>query len=290
MRVPPALALAVGVLAISWGAPLARLTRAAPLSVAAWRMTLAAAILLAALWLASKQVLPDRRRGAVALAGVLLGLHFGTWIPSLWFTSVGASVMLVGTAPLFVLLASPRWLGKRVRRRNVLSVAVALAGVSVIGWGDFRLSPRTLLGDALAVAGAVCMAAYIVIGKRVRGEGQLGSYLVGVYGTAAVTLAAAVLAAGVPPWPEDSVSWLPLLGMAVGPTLVGHSTLNWALAHLDAYKVNLAVLMEPVLATAWAWLVLREAPPLHVIPGAALVLTALAMEYAPRGDVPTSAA
>jgi drug/metabolite transporter (DMT)-like permease len=71
------------------------------------------------------------------------------------------------------------------------------------------------------------------------------------------------------------------LGLALGPTLVGHSLLNWALAHLEAYRVNLALLLEPVLATAWTWLFLGEVPPLYVVPGAVLVLGALAMEYVP---------
>jgi hypothetical protein len=74
--------------------------------------------------------------------------------------------------------------------------------------------------------------------------------------------------------------------MALGPSLIGHSMLNWALAHLEAYRVNLAVLLEPVLATVWVWLFLGEAPPAYVIPGAALVIAALVLEYLPTGRPP----
>ncbi len=273
--------LGVGILAVSWGAPLARLTHAAPLAVAAWRMTLAAAILLGLRGMLGKRLLPPRRRRASLLAGVLLALHFGTWIPSLWFTSVSASVVLVSTAPLFLLLASPRLLGVPITARNLLSVVLALAGVVVIAGGDYALSPRALLGDGLALAGALCMAGYLVVGKRLRHEVALGEYLGAVYGVAALALLFAVGVSRAPLVPADRLSWLPLLGMAVGPTLVGHSTLNWALAHLEAYQVNLAVLLEPVLASAWAWLVLAEAPPLHVVPGAVLVVSGLLVEFLP---------
>ena len=66
------------------------------------------------------------------------------------------------------------------------------------------------------------------------------------------------------------------------PTLIGHSMLNWAMAHLEAYRVNLAVLLEPVGATLLTWAVVGETPPLHVLPGAALVIAALVLELLPR--------
>jgi drug/metabolite transporter (DMT)-like permease len=276
------LGLSVAVLAVSWGAPLARVTAAAPLAVAMWRMVLAAGLLLPVAAARGSLGIPARHRPAVLLSGLLLGLHFGLWIPSLWLTSVSASVVLVTTGPLWVLLLSPRFLGARIAGRNVVSFALALAGVVIIVGGDFHLSPRALVGDLMALAGAACMAGYMVVGKRLRREVRLTGYLAVVYGGAAVTLVAAVIALRIPPWPAAAVAWLPLLGMALGPTLIGHTLLNWALAHMEAYRVNLAVLLEPVLASLWTWLFIGEVPPLHVLPGAALVLGALALEFLPR--------
>jgi drug/metabolite transporter (DMT)-like permease len=276
-----AAALAIAVLAVSWGAPLARLADAAPLAVAMWRMLLAA-ILIAPLAVVRGElggVRPHWKEAA--LSGLLLGLHFGLWIPSLWLTSVAASVLLVTTSPLWILLATPVLLGERIRAVNVASFAMALAGVAVISWGDFQLSPRALLGDAMALGGAVAVAGYMVIGKRLRAHVPLVGYLATVYSGAALTLLAAVALLGVDPMPRSSLSWLALLGLAVVPTLVGHTSLNWALAHLPAYEVNLAVLLEPVGASLLTWLVIGEVPPLHVVPGAVLILGAMALEYLP---------
>ena len=289
MRIPAALGLAVAVLAVSWGAPLARLTHAAPLAVALWRMVLAAALILPFALLRGGPRLTPAQRRPVALSGLLLGLHFGLWIPSLWLTSVSASVVLVTTMPLWVLLASPRFLGTPIRRRNLLSFLLAIAGVAVIAWGDVHISPRALLGDAMALGGAVAGAGYLVVGKRLRHEVPLVRYLAWVYGGAAVTLAAGVLALGAPVWPEDARSWWTLLALAVGPTLIGHSLLNWALAHVEAYRVNLTVLLEPVLASLWAWIFLAQAPPLHVVPAAVLVIAALVIELWPGGPAEATA-
>ena len=180
-----------------------------------------------------------------------------------------------------MLLLSPRFLGSPIAGRNLASFLLALAGVVVIVGGDFALSLKALAGDGMALAAAGCMAGYLVVGKRLRGEVPLGSYLGVVYGGASVVLVGAVALVRVNPWPVSRVAWLPLVAMAIGPTLTGHSLLNWALAHTEAYRVNLAVLLEPVLASFWTWLIVAEAPPLHVLPGAALVLGALALEYLP---------
>ena len=275
------LALGLAVLAISWGAPLARLTDAAPLAVALWRMVLATALLAPVAVIRHGAVIPGRAVGPCVLAGVFLGLHFGLWIPSLWLTTVSASVVLVTTQPLFVLLASPVFLGVAIRARNLVSFSLALLGVVVIAWGDFQLSPRALVGDAMALAAAACMAGYLIVGKRMRSTLPLGQYLTVVYGLAGVVLAAGILLTGEAAWPRSAAAWAPLLAMAAGPTLVGHSLLNWALAHLEAYRVNLVVLLEPGLATLWAWWFLHEVPPLHVLPGGLLVLLALVLEFRP---------
>jgi drug/metabolite transporter (DMT)-like permease len=202
----------------------------------------------------------------------------------LWLTSVSSSVVLVSTQPLWVLLLSPRFLGARIGGRNLASVTVALVGVVIIAGGDFRLARGALAGDAMALAAAGCMAGYLVVGKRLRSDAPLLGYLAVVYTGAAVTLIVAVAALGVRPWPASSVAWLPLLAMAAVPTLTGHTLLNWALLHTQAYRVNLAVLFEPVLAALLTWAFVGEAPPLHVLPGAALVLGAIALEYLPRGE------
>lgn len=271
--------LAVAVLAISWGAPLARMAEAAPLAVAMWRLSFAALFLTP--WVFWRHwPLPEGSRHGL-WAGLFLALHFGLWIPSLFLTSVAASVVLVTTQPLWVLLLQGRVLGRRASGRNLASFALAFAGVVLIARGDMQLSLRALAGDLMALAGAVAMACYLLVGTKLRSRLPLPAYLWVVNGSAAVLLWVAVLAGGVSPWPETPATWWPLVGMALGPTLVGHTLLNWALAHLPTYQVNLTVLLEPALASFWVWLFLGEAPPLHVVPGAVLVVGALVLEYWP---------
>ncbi|MCS7181642.1 MAG: DMT family transporter [Thermoanaerobaculum sp.] len=283
MRQRVMLALAAAVLAISWGAPLARMTQAAPLAVAAWRLTLASMMLtplvLWRFWPLPKALLHG------LWAGLFLALHFGLWIPSLFLTSVSASVVLVTTQPLWVLLLQGRVLGRPVTFRNFVSFTLAFGGVVVIAWGDLQLSLRALVGDLMALGGAVAMAGYLLVGTKLRARVPLAAYLWVVNGAGALLLWVALCLGKVSPQPANTLSWLTLLGMALGPTLIGHTLLNWALAHLPTYQVNLTVLLEPALASLWVWVFLGEAPPLHVVPGAVLVLAALVLEYWPTGGV-----
>ncbi|MBM3190920.1 MAG: DMT family transporter, partial [Chloroflexi bacterium] len=166
--VRPWMVLGVGIVAVSTGSILVRLAEAPPLAVGAWRLTLASVLL--APWAAG----PVRREGpllarrewlGVCLAGLALAVHFGTWIASLAYTTVASSVILVSTTPLFVGLASHYLLGERLSRRRTLAIAVALVGAAIVGYGDLAASGEALLGDLLALTGAVAMSAYLLLGR-----------------------------------------------------------------------------------------------------------------------------
>jgi len=101
---------------------------------------------------------------------------------------------------------------------------------------------------------------------------SLLAYVFPVYGTAALALMGAALFSGVTLGGYSAQTWLWLTLMAVFPQIVGHSTLNWALGHVSATFVALAVLAEPIGSTLLAWLILREPPTFSTIIGGVLIL------------------
>lgn len=267
--------LVAGVLAVSSAAVLIRLAEAPSLAVAAWRTGIAALLFLPLTWGMHRKVLLGlgwRRRALLALAGVGLALHFAFWIASLAYTSVASSVVIVTANPLLVAVASWLFLGERPGGRVLAGVGVALAGGLLLAWGDLRLGRRELLGDALALLGAVAVAVYYIVGRGVRPSLPLLAYIGPVYGAAAVLLVAASLALRIPLWGFSGRSVAFLLLVALLPQVVGHSLLNWTLARLPAVVVSAAVMAEPVVATGLAWLVLGEGPPPTTVAGGALIL------------------
>ena len=275
----PGFVLLAAVLAMSWGGPLVRYATAPALVVAGWRVGFSVlfigAMLVARRRFGAPRDLPVREWLLAIAAGVCLAAHFWTWIASLSYTTVASSVVLVSTQPVFVALLSATLLGERPTGRQWAGIGVAVAGAGIIGWGDFAGGPDPLLGDALAVAGAVFVSLYYVIGRRLRQQLDLWTYTGVVYGVAAlVLLGGAALLPGVGVTGYPGTDWLVFLALAAGPMMIGHTGVNYALRHLRAYTANLALLGEAVGATLLAWWLpgIRERPSAQLLVGGVLVL------------------
>jgi drug/metabolite transporter (DMT)-like permease len=279
---PPAAALVIAVLAVSWAGPLVRFTDAPALVVAAWRLVLSV-LFIGAVLLVRRDPMPrlsGRDWALAALAGVFLALHFWSWIASLDLTTISSSVVLVSTQPVFVALLSGVFLGEAATRRQWLGIIIAVGGAVVIAWGDFALGPQALLGDLLALLGAIFVSIYYVIGRRLRSMMELWWYIGIIYGIAALVLTVAALAApGVSMTGYGTQDWLVFAALAAGPMMLGHTLVNYSLRYLRAYVANLALLGEPVGATLIAWLLpaIAEVPGPQTFIGGALILAGIGL-------------
>jgi drug/metabolite transporter (DMT)-like permease len=211
----------------------------------------------------------------LAGAGALLALHFATWIASLRYTSVGSSVVLVSTQPIFGVLFSRLFLRESASARTLAGVAISLAGTIVIAWGDFGQGGSHALGDLLALAGAALAAGYFLIGRSVRAWIPFSLYLGGVYASGAIVLVVIAAVSGDLSSESLGSDWPWLILMAAGPGVAGHGLLNWSVRHVRAYVVNAALLGEPVLATLYAWAIFGERPGAALLAGGALVVLGL---------------
>jgi len=276
----PYVGISLGVVIVSTAAILIRLAQADAhsLVVAAWRLTLASLILAPITLLTHRSELGQLTRrewASILLSGLLLAIHFAAWITSLAYTSVAASVVLVWTSPIFVGLASSLFLKEPLPRGMTGALAVAIIGSVVIGLGDLGKGAHHLWGDVLALMGAVAGAGYFLIGRRLRAHLSLLAYIFPVYGTAALVLMGALLASPLPKLPAQPQTWLWLLLLALGPQVLGHSALNWALRYLSATYVTLATLGEPIGSALLAWWLLEEAPSPWSVIGGGLILSGI---------------
>lgn len=263
----PFVVLGVGLLAISFGAVLARLAQGAglpSLAIAALRLGLAALIVSPlALWQSRRALLAmtARQLWLTLGAGFFLALHFASWISSLEYTSVASSTALVTTNLLWIAVASFVLTGEKPGRLMALGMAVSLTGSLLIFWSDSRHSApgsNPLLGNALAVFGSWCFSAYLLLGRRLRADLSLAAYVWLAYGAAAVILLLACGAAALPLTGYGTPAYLFACGLALGPQLLGHTAYNWSLKHVSPSFVALVTLGEPVGCAALAWLFFDE--------------------------------
>jgi drug/metabolite transporter (DMT)-like permease len=265
--------MAVGIAAISCSPILVRVAALPALALAFWRCFAGAALLAPFVRRAGKLGRVETVR--LLAAGVFLAVHFALWNASLALTTVAASTMLVSCSPLFVGLGG-RLLGEPPGRRAWLGIALAIAGAALIGLGDAgggpSASPRALLGDAMAFAGSAAMGGYLLLGRAARRRLPVATYAASVYGVAAAVLLPVCLLTGSVLLGYRAGSWLALAAVVAGPQLLGHTVFNALLARVSATVVAVAILAEPVGATALAWLLLDELPAATFWLGAPAVL------------------
>lgn len=247
--------LAVGVAAVSLAAPLMAALVVPPLAIAFWRNALAT-VAIAPVVVARRPPGPRQltQGWPVVVAGLCLAAHFGFWISSLTMTSVASSTAIVSLQVIWVVgydLAR----GAAVPARVVAGVLVAVAGAVVVSGVDLSISARALAGDGLALVGSVAVAAYAVIGGRVRQTMSTSAYTLGCYGTAALVLLVATLISGQALTGYDADQWVGLVVLAATAQLLGHSVFNHLLATVSPLVVSLALLLEipgaALIAAAW---------------------------------------
>lgn len=268
--------IALGIVAVSFGAIFARLAgEASPFAIAAWRLTLAAIVLAPLALFRTRRTMSLRTLIWSALSGVALAFHFVLWISSLEHTTVASSVLFVSTHPIFVGLGSILFLRERPSRPLLIGIALAVIGGGLIGFGDFRFAGAALRGDLLALGGGLMAALYFLIGRRVRRTVSLSEYVAASYGTAAVLVLLLCLATRtrLVGFTMNTYGYLVLL--AVIPQLIGHSTINWALRQLSASRVSVLVLGEPVGSALLAVPFFGEIPGGLNLLGAAIILVGI---------------
>ncbi len=289
-------ALAVAVAAVSTSAILVRYS-AAPDGIKAFYRVLFMTALVAPVALgrergrAALEALSRRDLAIATVTGAALAVHFFSWFVSVELTTVAASVTLVQTQPVFVAIGAYLVLGEPPRRLAVVGILLAVAGAAVMALGEpGSVVGESALGNALAVVGAMMMAAYVLVGRSLRQRVPLFPYVTVVYTAASAVLLALVVVQGTVA--EGSVlsylvgypprEYLLFAAMALGPGLFGHTVVNWALEHVESEVVSVTLLGEPIGSALLAVVLLAEVPPPPTVVGGAVVLAGIALTVRAR--------
>jgi len=262
-----AMVLGCSVAAVSTAAILVRLVPTMhPIAIAVWRTAIVAALLTPTLL--TKAPRPQGRDLIwTALAGLCLALHFWAWFASLQHTTVMRSTVLVCLTPVWAGLLGWAFGRDRPAGRFWIGIGTALVGVVAMN-GLGAPAGATLLGDGLALTGGVLAAIYLTIGREVRQRTGIGPYGAAICGACALWLLLAAGGMQVPLDPPNMTAWMVLLGMALGPQLMGHIGFNYAVRYVPAAVVGAVVLLEPVGATVLATIILDEWPSATEVVGA----------------------
>lgn len=284
--------LVVGILGVSMSAILVRLSIAAmkmegnigfSLFLAASRLIISALILLPT-WknLKFTQITPKAYYYAIA-AGICLAIHFATWITSLAFTSIAASTVLVTTNPIWVGFFSWWWFKEKLSKRAILGIAIAFLGGMVIAIADSsgisgKNYDNPILGDALALFGAVMSSLYIIFGSQAQQQGlNIGNYIAIAYSTAAIFLLPLPFLYQTSYFGYSYQVYIYILLMAIVSQLIGHTSFNWAIRWISPTLISLSLLFEPIFASCLGAIAFSETIPLMVFWGGLMILIGTAI-------------
>lgn len=277
-RVSPRLVVFIGVFFAATSAVLIKASAAHPLAIAFYRMLFSSLLLIPQLQgtgLRRLRSLSGRQWRLSIISGVFLGFHFATWISSLSFTSVASATVLVNTHPVLVVVFGLLFLRERIPWDAAAWMILALAGSLLLSLAGLRGTEGQAVGNLLAFGGAIAAAGYMLAGRAVRQDVDTRVYTFVAYSVSAIVLLAMVLIGGVPlvgyPWYE----FLIFMGLAVFPTLLGHSLFNWALKYVKTSLVSTAILGEPIFASIMALLIFREIPGIYTLIGGPVIIVSI---------------
>ncbi|MFF6957971.1 EamA family transporter [Streptomyces sp. NPDC008317] len=271
--------LTVAIASVSMSAPLIASTAAPALAIAFWRNAMAVGVLSPfALWRGRAELRRMGRRALTlsVLAGVVLALHFGLWLPSLSMTSVATSTALCTTTPIWTTIIL-RIRGHRPPRLVWVGTALAVAGVVILTGIDLSTDTRALAGDALALGGGIAAAGYVLLGSEVRRTASTTAYTYVCYATTAAVLLVTCLVSGSALGGYDGRTWLKIAALTVVAQLLGHSLLNRVVRGLGPSTTSTAILLETPGAALIAALWLGQIPAWSAYPALCVILVGLAL-------------
>lgn len=281
-------ALAAGLVAFGFAPILVRTTPETPALVLASYRTVLAVVMLLPYWLYKRNknraasTAKRKERFMIALAGVCLGLHFACWISSLYFTSVASASVLVTVHPVILILVESLWFKRSFARSTWIGVFFAFAGSVMLGISDSQIEQdfaNPLLGNALALAAALIFVVYLMIGQQIRQKREWVDYVFPVYFFTAITCVTLALAFGNDLLNISTVGFAAGAGLAFGPQILGHGSMNFAVKYVSPTLLSTLILVEPLFASVMAFFLFSELPPVGSMVAMVVILTGIGLTW-----------
>jgi drug/metabolite transporter (DMT)-like permease len=251
-----------------------------PILMASYRL-LFAALLLSPLFLRelrrSGRRLSLRLAAPALLPGAALGLHFITWNLGARMTLAGNATVIVTMVPVampFLVFLMTRELP---RKAEVAGTIVAIAGIGILASFDFRFEPGRFAGDLTCFASMLLYALYLALARRFAPAEGLMLYLVPLYLAGGAFCFACSLPFADPVRGITGADLLMTLGLALGPTIVGHSLMNRAMTKLPPQTVSLFNLTQFIAAGLLAYVLFGELPRAEFAGASALIVAGVAI-------------
>ena len=275
--------LFIALISVSSTAVVIRYVELVPaLTLAFWRM-LSASIFL---WCYSikkpQRLISLNNRNRILFAGFFLGMHFALFFVGVRSTSVASATLLANTGPIFTSLLSGLS-GQRVSRSVILGLSISVFGIILVHWSGFGVEGNNYWGNVSSLLSGFCIAMTYMFASKIREDTENLLYGRSVFFVAAVTIWIVTLLSGgsIFSFNRSDIAWFIFLGIV--PSILGHNMLNYCIKYLSPTAVASIPLGEPIIASAFCYVLFLETVPVSALIGAPFVFCGIIMTI--RGSV-----
>jgi drug/metabolite transporter (DMT)-like permease len=255
----PVLLLLAAAILWSLGGVLIKSIDLSPVTIAGGRSLIASLVMSLAMPGVLRKISWRAVPGAIAYAGTVFLFVVATKL-----TTAANAIFLQYTAPIYIAMISPWFLGERTTWRDWLLVLIALSGVGVFFLD--QLSLQGLSGVVAALGSGFAFAWLTVLMRRQKTGSPEAVVLLGNMVTFLIAL----------PWMfpilriEENGPRLLLLGVV--QLTIPYLLYSLAIRHVRALDASIISIIEPILNPIWVMLATNERPAFWSIVGGSIVL------------------
>ena len=209
-------------------------------------------------------------------AGAFLFGHFFTWFNAVKMTNISSAVVLAALHPLVVLVITVFVLKRKVGRRPIMGIVLALLGGVLIAGLDYRqLTDGNFAGDILAFLAGAFMGIYFAIGNEVRKNVPGSTYVFLVFLSCWICFSVGMIVSGTPALGYSASDYLYIIGLTLVCQIGAHAVFNLCFGYVDSLYVSAWESGESVFAILMGILFLGQIPASWEIIGCAVVVIGL---------------
>ena len=204
--------------------------------------------------------------------GILLGIHFISWIKAARMTTAVNASLIVNLSPIVMPFILFYMIRERITKRELIGTALAVAGVLVLSAADFNVSRRYFWGDVLCFGSMLFLTFYLALGRRNKHLESIWLYVVPLFYIAGIMCFFIALFFVNPIKPYSVREIALILALGIVPTVFGHSILNYSLKHMKGQIISIFIMTQFIFAGVMAYFIWRELPGLSFYFASILVL------------------
>ena len=215
---------------------------------------------------------------ATVLPGVLLGIHFISWIAGVRMTTVVNGSLIVNLVPIAMPFFLFFLLRERLTAREWLATGIAISGMTLLIGCDFAISREFFAGDIVCFVSMLFFCLYLALGRKYRHIKSIWLYVVPMYYVAGSFCLLASVCWGLTMDPAallqfyPAKEWMWVACLSIVPTVIGHSILNHSMKHLRGQVVSILTMGQFVFAGIMAYFFLSQVPHWSLYAAAALLV------------------